>query len=43
LLGGLGERFPRVGGFGGGEADEFRSAIGECGVDEDGAKALEAL
>ncbi|KFY71690.1 hypothetical protein V499_08117 [Pseudogymnoascus sp. VKM F-103] len=43
LLDGCGEGFSRVGGLGGGEADEFGAGEGEGRVDEDGAEALEAV
>lgn len=43
LLGGLGERFARVVGLGGGKADELGSGEGEGGGHEDGAETLEAV
>ena len=43
LFDGSGEGAARVGGFGGGEADEFGAGECEGCGDEDGAEALEAV
>ena len=43
MLGGGRERLSRVGGLGGGKADELGSAESKCSIDENGAETLEAV